>query len=285
MSNRRDFLRKSLAGAAAAIAAPTVLNSASSKPLPSSTRAVGSFKIGYQLYGIRDLLAADQEGTMKLVSQLGFEGVEYSGMTNTPAITFRLLQNRYNLPCCGIHYGLTDYLKTGLNPKMEYNYILGNNDVSCHWLDPPQRGTLENYLSHAEKFNEYAREYKKNGFNFYYHNHAYEFTEVFNGKYAMDVMLENTDPALMSMEFHFSGLPAALDIIKYIEKLGGRLTKLHFPVLDQDGKVELRQDIIDAAKASGSCKWFIIEQNYPDIPATIDRLSRSVDVLRDMLNK
>jgi len=284
MSNRRDFLRKSLAGAAAVAVAPTVLNSASSKPLPSSARAVGSFKIGYQLYGIRDLLAADQEGTMKLVSQLGFEGVEYSGMTDTPAITFRLLQNRYNLPCCGIHYGLTDYLRNGLNPKMEYNYILGNNDVSCHWLDPPQRGTLENYLSHAEKFNEYAREYKKNGFNFYYHNHAFEFTDVFNGKYALDVIYENTDPALVSAEFHFSGLPEAVDPVKYINKLGGRLLKLHVPVLDANGNVTLKQEVIDAAKNTGSCQWFIIEQTVFDKP-NCESLGRSVDILREMLNK
>jgi sugar phosphate isomerase/epimerase len=126
---------------------------------------------------------------------------------------------------------------------------------------------------------------KRNGFNFYYHNHGFEYTDVFNGKYAMDIMLENTDPALFSMQFHYSGLPADLDLVKYIRNLGGRLTKLHFAVLDNAGNPAVRQDLIEAAKESGSCKWFILEQNYPDLATASDRLKRSVDIAREILNK
>ena len=284
MLNRRDFIRSSLVGAAA-VAVPAALpDKAFGLSLPQPTPGT-AYRIGYQLYGIRQLLSADPDSTMKAVSNCGVEGVEYSGMTNTPALTFRLLQNKYNMVCCGIHHGLTEWIEKGPNFQMEYSYILGNPDLCCHWLDTPQRGALEKYLNHCKFFNELMPTLKKNGFNFYYHNHQFEFQEVFNGKYALDVMLENTDPALFLMEFHFSGLPAELDIVKYIEKLGGRLTKLHFPVLDNNGNVALKQEIVDAAKASGSCKWFIIEQNYPDMPTTIDRLTRSVDVLREMLNK
>jgi len=284
MTNRRDFLRKTLAGAAAVTVPAALTSEAFGKPSPQSVQHDTSYKIGYQLYGIRDMLAENQENTFKLVSKLGFEGVEYSGMTDTPAITFRLLQNKYNLPCCGIHHGLTEWLQKGPIPLMEYSYILGNPDLSCHWLDPPQRGSLENYLSHSKKFNEIAAILKRNGFGFYYHNHQFEFQDVYNGKYAMDVMLENTDPALFLMEFHFGGVPDDLDIVKYILKLGGRLVKLHVPVLDRDGKVTLKQEIIDAAKQSGSCKWYIIEQTVFDKPGC-ESLARSVDILREMLNK
>jgi len=224
---------------------------------------------------------------LRLMAKLGFEGVEYSGMTAPPfpsGIEYRILQNKYNLACCGIHHGLTEWLEKGPNPLMEYSYILGNPDLSCHWLDPPQRGSLENYLSHAKFFNELMPVLKRNGFSFYYHNHNFEFSEVFNGKYAMDIMLENTDPSLFHMQLHISGLPAELNIPKYIEKLGGRLLKMHIPVLDRDGKVSLSQDIIDAAKMSGSCKWFIIEQTVPDKP-DCESLARSIDVLREMLYK
>ena len=284
MSDRRVFLRKSLLGAVAVAVPGAFTHEAMAKPVPPPT--VGTaYKIGYQLYGVRQLLAADPDSTMKAVSSCGIEGVEYSGMTKTPAITFRLLQNKYNMVCCGIHYGLLEYEQTGVDPKMEYCYVLGTEDIACHWLDNSHRGSLENYLNHAKAFNVIARDFKKNGFNFYYHNHAYEFQEVFNGKYAMDIMLENTDPALMSMEFHFSGLPADLDPVKYINKLGGRLTKLHFPVIDNNGNITLKPEIIEAAKATGSCKWYILEQNYPDLPTAVDRLKRSTDILREMLNK
>ena len=284
MSNRREFLQKSLAGAAA-IAVPAALTGeVFAKPSPQPTAHDTAYKIGYQLYGIREMLAADQEGTFQLVSKLGFEGVEYSGMTDTPAIKFRLLQNKYNLPCCGIHHGLTEWIQKGPEPLMEYSYILGNPDLCCHWLDTPQRGSLENYLSHAKKFNELMPVLKRNGFKFYYHNHQFEFQEVYNGKYAMDIMLEHTDPALFHMEFHFGGIPADLDVVKYIEKLGGRLLKLHVPVLDGKGNISLKQEIITAAKQSGSCKWYIIEQTVFDKPGC-ESLARSVDILREMLHK
>ena len=285
MFNRRDFLRTSLVGAAATAVPAVLSDKAFGTPAPQSVQQDTKYKIGYQLYGIRNLLSADADATMKVVSSCGIEGVEYSGMTNTPAITFRLLQNKYNLVCCGIHHGLTEWLQKGPLFQMEYSYVLGNTDLACHWLDPPQRGSLENYLSHAKYFNELMPELKRNGFNFYYHNHQFEFQEVFNGKYAIDIMLENTDPALFSMEFHFSGIPTEVDPVKFIEKLGGRLVKLHFAALDNNGNVALKPEIIEAAKASGTCKWFILEQNYPDLPTATDRLKRSVDVVREMLNK
>ena len=285
MSDRRDFLRKSVLGAAAVAAPSMFTNEVVAKPLPAPAPAPATkYKIGYQLYGIRNLLTADPEGTMKAVSNCGIEGVEYSGMTGTPAINFRVLQNKYNLVCCGIHHGLADWLKNGPNFQMGYSYVLGNSDLSCHWLENDQRGSLENYLSHSKYFNQLMPELKRNGFDFYYHNHAYEFQEVFNGKCAMDIMLENTDPALFSMEFHYSGLPEEYDPVKYIQKLGGRLMKLHFAVLDNTGNVAIRKDIIEAAKATGSCKWFILEQNYPDLPTAVDRLRRSVDIVREVLN-
>ena len=285
MFNRRDFLRTSLVGAAAATVPAMLSDKAYANPSPQSVKQDTKYKIGYQLYGIRNLLSADADATMKAVSGCGIEGVEYSGMTNPPAITFRLLQNKYNLVCCGIHHGLTEWLQKGPSFQMEYSYVLGNPDLACHWLDQPQRGSLENYLSHAKYFNELMPELKRNGFNFYYHNHQFEFQDVFNGKYAMDIMLENTDPALFSMEFHFSGIPTEVDPVKFIEKLGGRLVKLHFAALDNNGNVALKPEIIEAAKASGTCKWFILEQNYPDLPTATDRLKRSVDVVREMLNK
>ena len=285
MTNRRDFLRKSLAGAAAAIALPAAFTKeAYGKPATVPGSPADSFKIGYQLYGVREMLAENADSTMKLVAKLGFEGVEYSGMTDTPAITFRLLQNKYNLACCGIHHGLTEWIQKGPNPLMEYSYLLGNPDLACHWLDNPQRGTLENYLSHSKFFNNLMPVLKSNGFNFYYHNHGYEYTEIFNGKFAMDIMLENTDPSLFFMELHIAGLPENVDIPKYINNLGGRLLKLHVPVLDRNGDVSIKQEIIDAAKKSGSCKWFIVEQTVPDKPGC-ESLAKSVIVLRDMLYK
>jgi len=284
MSNRRDFLKKSMIGAAAvAIPASFATEAKAATFLPSG------FKIGFQLWGVRDLLASENhEEAYRLLSLRGVEGIEYANMLNAPyqpPIKRRLMQNKYNLVPCGNHHSLSEWMNRGAEAIMEHNYILGNTDVSCHWLDPPQRGSLENYLSHSRFFRELTPMLKKNGFNFYYHNHAFEYTDIFDGKFAMDIMLENTDPNLFKMQLHIAGLPASVNTVDYIRKLGGRLMSLHFPVFDRDGNLSIRQEIIDAAKESGSCKWFIIEQGIPDLATGGESLARMVSTVRDMLNK
>jgi len=285
MSNRRDFLKKTIAGAAAvAIPASFVTET---KAAPLSTTSGSGFKIGYQLWGVQRMLIENPDGAMQLLARLGVEGVEYANMMSPfqPAMPLRLATNKHNLTPCGIHHSLTEWQQRGADFLMEYNYILGNTDVSCHWLDRNQQGTLENYLSHAKFFRELTPYLKKNGFTFYYHNHGFEYTDVFDGKFAMDIMLENTDPALFFMELHIAGLPASVNTVDYIRKLGGRLYKIHFPVLNREGEVSIRQEIVDAAKESGTCKWFIIEQGIPDLETGGESLARSVKILREMLSK
>jgi sugar phosphate isomerase/epimerase len=252
----------------------------------ASKTSNSSFKVGYQLWGVQKMLIENPDATMQLMVRLGCDGVEFANMLSPfqPAIPLRLAMNKNNLVPCGIHHSLTEWKDKGADYLMEYNYILGNSDVSCHWLEKNQQGSLENYLSHAKFFNELMPYLKKNGFTFYYHNHGYEYQEVFGGKFAMDIMLENTDPALFFMELHIGGLPESVNTVQYIKKLGARLYKMHFPVIGRDGNVSITQDIVDAAMESGTCKWFIIEQGIPDLP-TGDSLARSVEILRKMLYK
>ena len=286
MSNRRDFLRKSVLGAAAAVAAPGMFTGeAFGKPAAALNNAGNnSFKIGYQLWGVQRMLIENPDETMQILAKFGLDGVEFANMMNPfqPALPLRLAMNKHNLVPCGIHHSLTEWQTKGADFLMEYNYILGNSDVSCHWLERNQQGSLENYLDNSKFFRELTPYLKKNGFNFYYHNHGYEYTDIFDGKFAMDIMLENTDPALFFMELHIAGLPASVDTVQYIRKLGARLYKIHFPVLDRDGNVSIKREIVDAAKESGTCQWFIIEQGIPDLP-TGESLARSVNVLREML--
>jgi hypothetical protein len=287
MSNRRDFFRKALAGAAAVTIPAMLPNEVFGKPVVTPNNAGNnSFKIGYQLWGVQKMLIENPDATMQLMARRGLDGVEFANMMSPfqPALPLRLAMNKHNLVPCGIHHSLTEWQTKGAEFLMEYNYILGNSDVSCHWLERNQQGSLENYLSHSKFFRELTPYLKKNGFNFYYHNHGYEYTDIFDGKFAMDIMLENTDPALFFMELHIGGLPASVDTVEYIKKLGARLYKIHFPVLDRDGNVSIKQEIVDAAKESGTCQWFIIEQNIPDLP-TGESLARSVDILREMLYK
>jgi hypothetical protein len=95
--NRRDFLRRSAVGAAAAAMGLTM----------SCRTAPGGKKIplGVQLYTVREQCKNDFPGTLKTVSQIGFKGVEFAGYWNLSAPEIRKLLDDDGLVACGTHTG------------------------------------------------------------------------------------------------------------------------------------------------------------------------------------
>ena len=55
------------------------------------------FKVGIQLYGLRNAMAADFDGTLKAVADLGYEYVEFAGYYDHTAEEIKALLEKYNL--------------------------------------------------------------------------------------------------------------------------------------------------------------------------------------------
>jgi len=74
---------------------------------------------------------------------------------------------------------------------------IGMKYLICPFIGP--RKTVDEFKRIAEQFNAAGEVCKKNGIRFAYHNHGYSFVPV-EGQLQQDVMMQNTDAALVDYE-------------------------------------------------------------------------------------
>ncbi|MDR3119736.1 MAG: sugar phosphate isomerase/epimerase [Clostridiales bacterium] len=250
-------------------------------------------KTGIQFYMFIELIKQNKvEEAIELAAQSGVDGVEFFSYLDLPEgtkpLTLRKALNNAGVVCCGCHNHLKPLLEN-LDFIMEYNYILGNKNVLCHWLiEKTERGSKENYLRAADAFNKIAFKLKQNGFDFSFHNHGFEFEEVFDGQRGHDILLKNTDPHLVGFELHIGALPPfGLDIVDYIKNvLGYRLKLLHVHTKTFGPNMSLVDfDSAPAIKASRELgvPWAILESMYK--PFDYEQLKADVSWVRQTGNK
>ena len=97
------------------------------------------FHIGFQLYSVRQDLARDFYGTLKKVSDMGFEGVEffneYSG--NTPS-QVRQMCDELGLVIFSNHVPFADMM-SDIDKVIEESRILGVEYITFPYMDVPSR--------------------------------------------------------------------------------------------------------------------------------------------------
>lgn len=239
-------------------------------------------KTGIQFYSFMPEIEADGfDKALDIAARCGVDGVELFNRYDIPAIKYRKALNNAGVTCCGTHNVLQPLL-CDLDHVMEYNYALGNTMVLCCYLMPDERGTKDKWLRAADSMNRTAATLKHNGFEFAYHNHDFEFAETFDGECGMDILLNNTDPALVGIELHIGQLPKfGLDQAAYVKKLGRRLKILHAHTFLTD-----ENDPFDSAPSIEAAKefdvgWAIVENVFP-APTDIAAVKKSVGAIRSM---
>ena len=65
-----------------------------------------NFPIALQLYSVRDDMAADFEGTLKKVKELGYDGVEFAGLYGKTAAEVKALCEEIGLTPISAHVPL-----------------------------------------------------------------------------------------------------------------------------------------------------------------------------------
>ncbi|MCL2059687.1 MAG: sugar phosphate isomerase/epimerase [Oscillospiraceae bacterium] len=238
-------------------------------------------KVGVQFYSFKpEIDSGGFDKALNMAARCGVEGVELFSLYDIPAITYRKALNEAGVVCYGTHNHLSPLIND-LDGVMAYNYTLGNPMVICHYLTAEERGTRDKWLFAAESINKAAAILKRNGFDFSYHNHDFEFGEVFDGECGMDIILGNTDPHLVGIELHIGQLPRfGLDMAEYIKKLGRRLKVLHVHTFQRDGESFDSSPAITAAKAL-DVEWAIVE-NVFTAPTDIEAVKKSIGIIRDL---
>ncbi|WP_299162415.1 sugar phosphate isomerase/epimerase [uncultured Eudoraea sp.] len=181
---------------------------------PSGFALSGSrkYKMGLQLFTIRDAMEKDSLGSLKQVRSLGYEDLEifgYDGDTGKyygfKATEFKKVLDDHDLTTSSGHYNLPAYFDKPEADLMRYvdqciegAHILDQDFITWPWLDPKFR-TMENYKILAGKLNLIGERVNKSGLGFAYHNHDFEFLDH-HGENGYDLILKETDPALVKLQ-------------------------------------------------------------------------------------
>ncbi|MFD2597723.1 sugar phosphate isomerase/epimerase family protein [Sphingobacterium corticis] len=244
--NRRNFLRHSGIGLAAAAFAPHWL-SCSSDPAHGGSPFQN---IGLQLFTLRELLDQDAKMVLENVSKIGYKHVETFG-ANTVGNSFwgvpladlvKILKDN-GLKSYSGHYDLSQYLtKDSKEPEDMHKYIEMANALGQEYIVAPvppmndlNKLTASDYQYFAERLNAAGELAKKSGVKMAYHNHFWEFRPFGNGTKGLDILIAFTDPELVDFELDlYWTVKAGEKPQSYFEKYPGRFPMWHIKDMDRN---------------------------------------------------
>lgn len=275
---------------------------------------------GVQLYMFDPDLTRDMDGTLAMIAAAGIREVEIASLHRRTPAEYRAALDKAGLKCISAHVAASSSVSgaMGLNfdnlDQLSRDMdILGARNAVLPLLQFPKdpkwgsqvpfvaltredgpRPRADRYERMADFLNETGAVLAKRGIATGYHNHNFELAPL-DGRTGLQILLERTDPRLVSFELDAGWVAAAgHDPVVWLDRYRGRFTQMHVKDIAAETKVNFSMKqkpteagsgtmnwpaILKAAKASGVRNYFI-EQEPPFTGPRIDSLRKSLAYLR-----
>lgn len=266
--DRRKFIQTSTVAAVGLMSLPSVW-----------ANAKGKTSIGLQLYTLRDVIMKDVKGTLQSVATWGYKEVETYGyregkLFGMPVTEFGSYMKSLGVSVASGHYGI-EQTTSNWDKACSDAQSMGQKYVVVPWMDKKYYNSLDELKKTCETLNKAAETAKKYKLRMGYHNHAFEFDTV-EGKVIFDVMLEELDPKLVTMEMDLYWVVRAnQNPLTYFNKYPGRFELWHVKDMDKTNR-ENNADVgtgsmdfpalFSSAKKAGMKKFFVEQETYPVNP-------------------
>jgi sugar phosphate isomerase/epimerase len=235
-------------------------------------------KIGLQLYTVREAADADLEGTLRTVSELGFDGVELYSLHGRSAQEMRRLLDEQGLAVAGRHIPLDADAAT-VAAEMA---VLGCDRVALAWIDPIS--TIAERDAAVEQVTQLGERTRGAGLNFGFHNHWSEVPRFDDGASLLDLL-----PGWIWLELDLGwAWYAGVSPLELLAWARGRTPLVHLKDIRARDSREFVPvglggvgygTVIPRAAELG-VEWAIVEQDELDRPLA-DALSRSLTTVRE----
>lgn len=271
---------------------------------------MGRFKLGLQLYTIRDEMEKDVDATLKKVSEMGYDCVEFAGYFDHSADELKAICEKYNLEIISVHQGYADILE---KPDETISYVkkLGAKYYTIPWMNADLlKNEYDNVVDNIKKAGKIL---KDSDMQLMYHNHDFEFGSKRDGKFILDALYADVPSDLLIPEIdvcwvHYAGQ----NPVEYVKKYGNIMKILHLkdfecknlasgPVYDligddssKDKKDETgfefrpvghgRQDMKAILKAAEdtAIDYLVVEQDMHPQRSSLEDAKISIDYLRSI---
>ena len=109
---------------------------------------------------------------------------------------------------------------------MDYANALGVRHVICG--PKPKMTTADDWKSMAADLNKFGAMAKKEGLTIAYHNHEIEFVKTPDGQVPYDILMANTDPAIVRFQIDVGNLTfGGGDAVEFMRKYNNRYFSFH----------------------------------------------------------
>lgn len=170
------------------------------------------FKMGLQLFSVRDAMKSAPLDTLKKLKTIGYQDFEIYGFqadTETiygyKSIEFKRILDDLGLSTTSGHYSFPDYFNTSADQLNRYvdqciqtAINLNSSYITWPFIKPENRNP-EGFKHLSEKLNVIGEQATKAGIGFAYHNHGYEF-EDWGGTSGHQILMQLTDPKFVKLQ-------------------------------------------------------------------------------------
>ena len=247
-------------------------------------------KIGAQMYTVREYTKNldDLSETLKKLKDMGYNYVQVSGTCPYEAKWMAETLDKYGMACPVTHFDPNKILDDTKN-VVDFHNQFGCKHIGIGYTAVHSEEDYEKLKVRLRKATEIAAE---KGSMIMVHNHAFEFTTVFDGKNVMEHFDEDfaTNELGFILDVYWAK-NAGKDPCEVIQKYAGRLSCVHLkdlaPVGDEkrfapvgDGIIDFKQ-VLKELKIAG-CEYAFVEQDdcYGEDPFKC--LKRSYDHLVEL---
>jgi sugar phosphate isomerase/epimerase len=217
--------------------------------------------LGAQLFMVDALLRADLDFTLEAIARIGFRSVEIAGYWGPTTAAMARAIRKAGLLCTSAHVQGRDrgdgapHLERPIHSLIDDAHGLGvKTIVLASFLFPdsaPPRRTNERLAAYvarignvmdadawrrtADRLNGLGAPFAREGLRVSYHNHNAEFAPLSAGGTGMDILLRDTDPAIVDFEMDAGWVAAAgEDPVALIHRYPGRFRQMHVKNIARD---------------------------------------------------
>jgi sugar phosphate isomerase/epimerase len=261
---------------------------------------------------VRDEVEKDFLGTLKMVKEMGFEGVEFAGLYGKSPEEIKAMLAETGLVAASAHVPIDDLL-TDISGVIGTYKSIGCRYIVIPWLVENRRPGHEDYEQTLADIKAIGEEANRQGLTLLYHNHDFEFVKV-GDEYALDLMYKGISADYLQTEIDTCWVNVAgEDPICYIRKYTGRAPVVHLKDFvmpgkkpdqlyeligvaqtsekDETEKFEFRPNgygvqnfpmILEAAEEAGA-SWVIVEQDSPSMgKSSLECAKMSIEYLETL---
>jgi sugar phosphate isomerase/epimerase len=274
------------------------------------TAAKAPEALGVQLYTVRNQIGKDPAGTLRSIADIGYKEVE---VIRDTLATVAPLAKQDGLNPVSVH--VDGVLITGLRegqkppPGLPEGYDLaacirdvqaaGAKYIVMPYLMPQDRPKdAAGFEALGKALNKAGEQINKGGLQLCYHNHAFEFAPLPDGRRSLDVMLAAADPQLVKLELDVFWVSiTGSDPVALINQYAGRIALMHLKdkmkgapqsfteAVPPQTFVEVGSGALDfpailKAAAAANVEHYFVEQDQS--PDPIASLKKSYQYLRSL---